>query len=152
MSARQTEEIRIAALIHDVDKISVPEEILTKPTRLTPAELELIRRHSTAGHRILDSANLNSSITNTVDQYHERCDGSGYPQGLTSDQLLTSAKILMVADVVEAMVSERPHRPGLGIDAALDELSSGAGRVYDDAVCAACTSLFREGRFLFPSE
>ena len=150
LSVQQTEEIRIAALIHDVDKLAVPRDILGKPARLSPAEFDVIKRRSEHGRRILDSANLDCAITDIVDQYHERCDGSGYPRGLTDSELLVSSKVLMVADVVEAMMSDRPHRPGLGVDAALDEITHGAGRVYDAEVCSACTRLFREGRFEFP--
>jgi len=151
LSARQAEEIRVAALIHDVDKLSIADNLLGKPSRLSPAEYEIVKRRSEDGRRILEAANVDATIADTVDQYHERCDGSGYPRGLTDTELLVNSKVLMVADVVEAMVSDRPHRSGLGVDAALEELSDGSGRIYDAEVCSACTRLFRECRFEFPA-
>ena len=150
MSARQIEEIRVSALIHDVGKISVPAEILSKPGKLSEIEFELIKGHAESGYNILASADMDSGITEMVYQHHERCDGSGYPRGLQEEELVDGAKVLMVADVVEAMVSHRPYRPGLGLDAALNEIERGAGTLYDSAVVLACLALFRERRFGFP--
>lgn len=149
MSAAQVEDIRLAALIHDVGKMSVPAEILSKPGRLSPVEFELIKNHSQAGYEIISSASMEGPTAEIVYQHHERCDGSGYPRGLTAGELLPESKVLMVADVVEAMVSHRPYRPGLGVDAALAEVEQGAGRLYEPAVAAACIRLFREKGFEF---
>jgi len=149
MPMDRTEEIRIAGLIHDVGKISVPTEILSKPGRLTPIEFELIKGHAEAGYTILSSANMDAGITEMVRQHHERCDGSGYPRGLTGAEILAGAKVLMVADVVEAMVSHRPYRAGLGVEPALAEIERGAGEQYDEDVVAACLTCFRERGFEF---
>jgi PAS domain S-box-containing protein len=150
-TASQTEEVRLAALIHDVGKVSVPAEVLTKPSKLSPVELELMKGHSEAGYRIIASADMEGQTAELIYQHHERCDGSGYPRGLTGDQLLPEAKVLMVADVVEAMVSHRPYRAALGLDAALAEIERGAGTLYDPAVCSACARIFRDGTFSFPA-
>ena len=149
MSAERIEELRIAALVHDVGKVSVPAEILSKPGRLGDAEFEIIKGHSQAGHDILMAADMGGEITEMVYQHHERCDGSGYPRGLDADAILEGTKVLAVADVVEAMVSHRPYRPGLGLDAALAEIERGAGLKYDTAAVAACLICFREREFAF---
>ena len=149
MSSSQIEEIRMAALVHDVGKVSVPAEILSKPGKLTDMEFELLKGHSQAGHDILLAANMGGDIAEMVHQHHERCDGSGYPRGLGTDTILDGAKVLAVADVVEAMVSHRPYRPGLGVDAALAEIERGAGLQYDTAVVEACLACFRERGFAF---
>ena len=149
MSGEQVVEIRTAALIHDVGKMSVPAEILSKPGALSPLEFELIKGHAEASYRILASAQIGSSVADIVHQHHERCDGSGYPQGLTADELLPGAKVLMVADVVEAMFSHRPYRAALGSDAALAEIERGRGTIFDERACDACVRVFREGGFVF---
>jgi putative nucleotidyltransferase with HDIG domain/PAS domain S-box-containing protein len=149
MTEAQIEQIRVAALMHDVGKMSVPAEILSRPGELTRVEFELIKTHSEAGHSIAVSAHLEEPIPEIILQHHERCDGSGYPRGLHADELLLQSKIIMVSDVVEAMVSHRPYRSALGIDAALDEIRQGAGRLYDAAVAAACDRVFRRGGFEF---
>ena len=143
------EDIRVAALIHDVGKISVPAEILSKPGALSRPEFELIKGHAEAGYRILASADMRGATAEIVYQHHERCDGSGYPRGLTDDELLFESKVLMVADVVEAMTSHRPYRAGLGPDAALEEIAKGAGKTFDAEVAEACIRVFREGDFAF---
>jgi len=145
MPAEQIDEIRIAALIHDVGKISVPAEILSKPGKLSPIEFSLIKNHSEAGYQILTSAKMPEVLAETVYQHHERCDGSGYPRGLSSEDLLQGAKIIMVADVVEAMSSHRPYRASLGIEPALAEIELGAGERYDSAVAEACAAVFSAG-------
>jgi PAS domain S-box-containing protein len=145
LSAEQVEEIRIAALIHDVGKISVPTEILVKPGGLSPMEFELIKGHSEAGYRILASTDLGGATAEIVLEHHERCDGSGYPRGLTADQLLEESKVIMVADVVEAMSSHRPYRPALGIGPALAEIERGAGLQYDAEVAESCARVFAAG-------
>lgn len=149
MSAQEIDEIRIASLVHDVGKMGVPAEILTKPGRLSDIEFDIIKGHSEAGHKIITSARLEGPIAEIVLQHHERCDGSGYPRGLTADALLPAARVLMVADVVEAMILHRPYRPGLGQDAALAEIENGAGRLYDANVAAVCLEVFRQQGFTF---
>ena len=149
MAAEQIEEIRIAALIHDVGKMSVPAEILSKPGQLSPMEFGLIKGHAEASYRIIVSANMEGPVAEIVYQHHERCDGTGYPRGLEADELLAESKVLMVADVVEAMVSHRPYRAALGIDAALAEIERGAGTVYDAAVAGSCLRIFQENGFAF---
>ena len=149
MSAQQTEEIRITALMHDIGRMSIPADILSKPGRLTPLEFALIKGHSEAGYNIIVSADMEGQTAEIVYQHHERCDGSGYPRGLTEDQLLPESKVLMVADVVEAMMSHRPYRPALGVDAALAEIERGAGTLYCADVSRSCLAVFREHGFVF---
>jgi len=141
----QVEEVSIAAAIHDVGKVSVPAEVLSKPAKLSAPEFELVKFHSQAGHDIISSAQLKGAVPQIVLQHHERCDGSGYPQGLLGDQILTGAKIIMVSDVVEAMSSHRPYRPALGIDAARAEIVSGSGSAFDEDVVRACLDVLDAG-------
>ena len=145
LPALQVEEIRVAALIHDVGKMSVPSEILSKPGARSPLEHSLIQGHAEAGYRIIAAAHMEGPAAEIAYQHHERCDGSGYPRGLRGEQLLVGAKVLMVADVVEAMMSDRPYRPGLGPDAALAEVCDGAGTRYDAEVVSACERVFAHG-------
>ena len=149
MSDLEVADIRVAGLLHDIGKAAVPTELLGKPGVISPTEFELIKGHAEAGYRIAVSANLEEPIPELIYQHHERCDGSGYPRGLVGDQTLVGAKVLSVADVVEAMVSYRPYRPALGIEAALAEIERGAGRLYDADVSTACVALFRERGFEF---
>jgi PAS domain S-box-containing protein/putative nucleotidyltransferase with HDIG domain len=149
MDAAAVDEIRVAGLLHDVGKVSIPAEILSKPGILSRPEFELIKGHAEAGYRIIQSANMHGSTADLVYEHHERCDGSGYPRGLTEDQLLIGSKVLMVADVVEAMISHRPYRAGLSVDCALSEIRKGAGTLYDPAVCDACVSIFEIDGFAF---
>jgi len=139
------EEISVAAGLHDIGKISIPAEILSKPARLTGPEFELVKSHSQAGYDIIASAELTGVVPEIVLQHHERCDGSGYPRGLTGDQLLVGAKIIMVADVVEAMSSHRPYRKALGIDAARAEIAAGVGVLFDAAVVRSCENVIDAG-------
>jgi len=139
----------LAATIHDLGKIHLPAEILSKPGRLKPIEFELIKSHPQAGYDIVKDVQFTWSIAQMVLQHHERLDGSGYPQGLKSEQILPEAKILAVADVVEAMSSHRPYRASLGIDAALEEISAHRGVWFDPAVVDCCITLFREKGFAF---
>jgi PAS domain S-box-containing protein/putative nucleotidyltransferase with HDIG domain len=145
MSADEIEQIRIAALLHDVGKISVPTEILVKPGALTPMEFELVKDHAEAGARILASVEFEGPTAEMVLQHHERCDGSGYPRGLTADQILDGSKVLMVADVVEAMSSHRPYRPALGMVPALAEIKRGEGLQYDVEAAEACQRVVEAG-------
>ncbi len=142
--------LRIAAIVHDLGKIVVPAELLSKPSRLSEAEFAIVKTHSTAGVELLKPAELPDVISEAVLQHHERLDGSGYPGGLSGDEIGEFGRVLAVADVVEAMSSHRPYRPGLGIAAALDEIALGSGARYDARVCDACLALFREEGFVIP--
>jgi HD-GYP domain-containing protein (c-di-GMP phosphodiesterase class II) len=144
LSAHAVKGIHMAGLIHDIGKISIPAEILSKPGRLNAAEIQLIRRHPQAAYDILKKIDFPWPVDLIVLQHHERIDGSGYPQGLTGGETLIEARILCVADVVEAIASHRPYRPALGIDKALAEISANSGRLYDPHVVAACLRLLRE--------
>lgn len=141
--------LRLASLIHDIGKIQVPSEILSKPGKLTEFEYGLIKTHSQAGYDIMKNIEFPWPIADIVHQHHERLDGSGYPQGLKGDDILPQAKIMAVADVVEAMSSHRPYRPALGIDEALEEIASKKGILYDDDVANSCIRLFKENKFKF---
>ncbi len=142
------EGLRLAATIHDIGKLSVPAEILSKPTRLSPMEFNLIKVHPEAGYNILKDIEFPWPVARIVLEHHERLDGSGYPQGLTGDRLLPESRILAVADVLESMASHRPYRPAVGIEAALEEIERHKGVLYDAAVVEACTALFREKGFV----
>ncbi len=141
--------IQLAATVHDLGKIRVPAEILARPSKLTDVEFMLIKAHPQAGYDIVKGIEFPWPIADMVLQHHERLDGSGYPQGLKGDQILLGARIMAVADVLEAMASHRPYRPTLGIDVALAEIERGRGTAYDPAVADACLKLFRESRFAF---
>jgi len=147
----QIEGLRMAGLIHDIGKINVPAEILSKPSRLNDTEFSLIKAHSQAGYDILKTIDFPWPLAKIVLQHHERIDGSGYPTGLKGDEILLEARILGVADVVEAMSSHRPYRPARGIDKALEEISTGKGKLYDPRIVDACLKVFTEGRFKFES-
>ncbi len=137
--------LRVAATLHDVGKIVIPAEILVKPGRLSAMEFELIKGHAKAGYDILAAIAFPWPVADVALQHHERLDGSGYPQGLGDGEILEEARIVAVADVVEAMSSHRPYRPALGIDSALGEIEVNSGRLYDPAAGAACLALFKEG-------
>ena len=143
------ENIRLAGTIHDMGKISVPAEILSKPSKLTDIEMSLIKDHPQAGYEILKDVDLPYPIADFVLQHHERLDGSGYPQGLKNGQILLEAQIVSVADVVEAIASHRPYRPALGMEVALKEIEKGRGIFYDAEAVDACTILFKEKGFKF---
>ncbi|HXQ68525.1 MAG TPA: PAS domain S-box protein [Alphaproteobacteria bacterium] len=149
LSEAQIEGIRVAGVIHDLGKINVPAEILSKPGRLSEVEFDLLKGHPRAGYDILKDIDFPWPIAQIVLQHHERIDGSGYPDGLIGEEMLIEAKILAVADVVEAMISHRPYRPALGVALALAEIERGAGRLYDNADVQACLRLFRERGFTF---
>jgi HD-GYP domain-containing protein (c-di-GMP phosphodiesterase class II) len=141
------EGLRMAGSIHDIGKLSIPAEILSKPTKLTNIEFSLIKEHSRKGYEMLKDVESPWPLADIVYQHHERMDGSGYPRNLKGDDILMEARIMAVADVVEAMASHRPYRPGLGIDAALNEIEKNRGIFYDDAVAGACLKLFKEKRY-----
>jgi PAS domain S-box-containing protein/putative nucleotidyltransferase with HDIG domain len=141
------EDIRVASLLHDVGKVSVPSEILSKPGNVSALEYEILKGHAESGYQILAGAHMAHPLSELVHQHHERCDGSGYPHGLTAEQTLPGAKVIAVADVVEAMMSHRPYRPALGIEAALAEIEQGAGTRYDADAARACIAIFRDKGF-----
>jgi PAS domain S-box-containing protein len=147
LSPDKIEGIRIASLIHDIGKIGLPTEILSKPTRLTDIEFSLIKGHSQIGYDILKSIDFSYPIAQIVLQHHERLNGSGYPNNLKGDKILLEAKIIGVADVVEAISSFRPYRPALGTEKALEEISQNRGILYDPKVVDACLKLFKEKGF-----
>ena len=141
--------IRIAGLIHDVGKVCVPTEILNKPAPLSAIEFEIVKQHPKAAFDVLEKIEFPWPIADIVLQHHERVNGSGYPSGLRGDQIHLEARILGVADVVEAMSSHRPYRAALGTDRGLEEVSRGRGTLFDPAVVDACLYVFREGGFNF---
>jgi putative nucleotidyltransferase with HDIG domain len=145
------EATRAAGLLHDIGKLSIPAEILSKPSALSPLEMSLIKTHSQSAYDVLRTIDFPWPVANIVLQHHERMDGSGYPQGLSGDVILMEARILAVADVVEAMSSHRPYRAALGIVAALAEVERGRGVLYDVLVVDACLDLFRVEGFCFSS-
>jgi putative nucleotidyltransferase with HDIG domain len=143
------EATRMAGAIHDIGKIRVPSEILNRPGKITDIEMQLIQMHPEVGFEILKLIDFPWPVAEIERQHHERLDGSGYPRGLMEEDILTPAKVIAVADVVEAMTSHRPYRPGLGIDVALGEIEEGRGILYDSAAVDACLRLFREKGFQF---
>jgi PAS domain S-box-containing protein/putative nucleotidyltransferase with HDIG domain len=143
------EGLRMAASIHDIGKIYVPAETLNKPGKVTPVEYELIKTHSEAGYNIVKDIKFEHPIAEIILQHHERIDGSGYPNGLHGKDTRARARIVAVADVVEAMCSHRPYRPALGVDLALEEIEKNAGKLYDPDYSAICISLFRDNKFNF---
>jgi len=145
----QIGHLRMAAVIHDIGKIYIPSDILSKPGKLADLEFSLVKTHAQAGFDIVKGMDFPGAVAETVLQHHERLDGSGYPNGLKADDTLMKAKILAVADVVEAMSSHRPYRPTLGIDKALEEISKNKGRLYDSDVVDTCLELFTEKGFKF---
>jgi len=142
-------DLQLAGLIHDMGKISVPGEILSKPGRLNNAELQLIKRHPQVAYDILNKIDLPWCVDQIVLQHHERLDGSGYPQGLSGTEILLASRILGVADVVETMETHRPYRPSLGRAAALEEISKNRGILYDPEVVDACLRLFQKTDFQY---
>jgi len=145
----QIEGLRVAGDIHDVGKIYVPAEILSKPGRLNEIETSIIWTHARVGFDILRNIDFPWPIAQIIYQHHERLDGSGYPAGLKDGQILLEARILAVADVIEAISSHRPYRPSFGLDRALQEVRDHSGELYDSAVTEACLRLFEEKRFAF---
>jgi PAS domain S-box-containing protein len=150
LAEEEVQAIHLAGLVHDLGKIRIPAEILSKPGRLNEIEYSLIKMHPQAGYDILKGVDFSWPIAEMVLQHHERVDGSGYPQGLKGEGILLGARILIVADVVEAMSSHRPYRPGLGVDAALEEITRSRGTRYDEKVVDACVALFRERGYVLP--
>jgi putative nucleotidyltransferase with HDIG domain len=150
LDARRVEGLRVAGQLHDIGKISTPAEILAKPGKITAAEFTLIKEHAQAGYDALKDVEFPWPVAEVAWQHHERIEGSGYPRGLKGDEILLEARIMSVADVVEAMASHRPYRPGHGIDKALEEIERGSGSAYDTTVAEACLRLFREQGYTLP--
>jgi len=144
LSADEIAGVEISAAVHDVGKLSVPAEILNKPGVLSGTEVQMIRRHPTVGYEILKDIAFPWSVAESVLQHHERMDGSGYPQGLAGHEICRTARIIAVADAVEAMASHRPYRPALGVDAAVAELLARPSE-YDPEVVEACLELHKSG-------
>ncbi len=151
LSTDTVDAVRMAGSIHDIGKLSVPAELLSKPTKLSEMEFALIKVHSQAGYDILKGAELPYPIAEICHQHHERLDGRGYPQGLKGEEILIEARIVTVADVVEAISSHRPYRPALGIEVALEEIEKNKGIFYDERAVDACVTLFREKGFKMAS-
>jgi len=149
ISKDRIEGLRSAGVIHDLGKICVPADILSKPSKLSEAEFSLIKIHPQVGYDILKDIEFPWPVASIVYQHHERMNGSGYPQGLSDDDILLEARILAVADVVEAMSSHRPYRPSLGLDYALDEISKNKGILYDPAVVETCLKIINEKKYVF---
>lgn len=143
--------LRICGAVHDVGKIAVPAEILSKPTRLNAAEYRLVQDHATMGYEILKGIDLPWPIAEVARQHHERLDGSGYPRGLKGDEILLEARIVAVADVIESMASHRPYRVAVGLSLALAEVEQGRGSAFDPAVVDACLRLFRDKGYALPT-
>ena len=149
LSKGEIDGVHMAASIHDIGKISVPAETLSKPSRLSKNEFDMIKEHPEVGYNILKGIAFPWPVAQIVLQHHERLDGSGYPQKLSAEEIVLEARVLGVADVVEAMASHRPYRAALGIDAALEEISKNRGVLYDTRVVDACLKLFYEKGFKF---
>jgi len=149
LSQDKIEGIRVASIIHDIGKIGLPTEILSKPSRLDDIEFSLVKRHAQMGHDILKTIDFSYPVAGIVLQHHERLNGSGYPNHLKGDEIFLEARILGVTDVVEAISSHRPYRAALGVDAALGEISKNKGILYDPKVVDTCIELFKEKGFKF---
>jgi putative two-component system response regulator len=149
MPETQIDGLRLASAVHDIGKVLVPAEILSKPGKLTDIEYQMVQQHAEAGYNLLKGVEFPWPVAQTVLQHHERLNGSGYPRGLGGEAVLAEAKVLAVADVVDSMMARRPYREKLGIDAALHEIEAGKGQLYDPATVDACILLFRQKAFRF---
>ncbi|MDD5648687.1 MAG: HD-GYP domain-containing protein, partial [Dehalococcoidia bacterium] len=152
MDDTAVEHLVMASTVHDIGKMYVPADILSKPGRLSELECDIIKTHAQGGFDILAGIEFSGPVAMTVLQHHERLNGSGYPNGLKDNQILPEAKILAVADVVEAMASHRPYRPSLGVETALNEIERNKGDLYDPAVVDVCLGLFRDKAFSFNTQ
>lgn len=146
------EGIRIAGSVHDIGKLPIPAEILSKPAKLSELEFSMIKEHPKNGYEFLKDIEYFRLLAEIVYQHHERMDGSGYPRNLTGGEILIEARILAVADVVEAMASHRPYRPSLGIDAALEEIRMNSETLYDNDAVTACLRVFQEKPYRFKEQ
>jgi putative nucleotidyltransferase with HDIG domain len=149
LDAPRQQTLRLASLLHDIGNIAVPAALLGKPGVFTETETALMRTHVEEGAKLLTDLDFGLPLADIVREHHERFDGSGYPRGLQGEQILLEARILAIADCVEAMCSPRPYRAASGMEAALEELQRNAGRLYDAALVDACVSLVRRG-FVLP--
>ncbi|MBN3039554.1 MAG: HD-GYP domain-containing protein [Candidatus Omnitrophica bacterium] len=149
LNEEQIKGLYIASIIHDVGKIGIPAEILSKPGRLTELEFAIIKTHSQSGYDILKPVDYPWPVALAVYQHHEKLNGTGYPRALTSEKIILESRILTVADVVEAMASHRPYRPALGVKAALREITDNKGILFDPEVVQACVNVFTRKRFRF---
>jgi HD-GYP domain-containing protein (c-di-GMP phosphodiesterase class II) len=152
LAAAAIERLGIAASVHDIGKAAIPSAILMKAGPLSAEEMELLRTHPRQGYIALGSIGFEEPIAAIVAQHHERLDGSGYPRALRGDEIFVEARILAVADVVEAMSSHRPYRPAPGLAMALQEIERGRGRLFDETVVDACLAIFRTNSFEFETE
>jgi putative nucleotidyltransferase with HDIG domain len=152
LSAEEIRGVQFGAMIHDIGKISVPAEILNRPGKLSDIEFQMIKAHAAVGTTIIGKIDFPWPIAEIVGEHHERIDGSGYPDGLKGTEISQEARIVAVADVVEAMSSHRPYRPSLGIEAALAEITENRGTSYDADAVDACLRLFAEDRFEFDTQ
>ena len=143
----QCEAVEIAAMVHDVGKIEIPAEVLSKPMQLTKMEFSVVANHPMASYNLIKHVHFPRSVSKIVLQHHEKMDGSGYPQCLSGDEILPEARILVVADVIAAMTADRPHRSALSLDIAIDEIKQKKGILYYDAVVDACVELLAGGNF-----
>ncbi|PKN09407.1 MAG: two-component system response regulator [Deltaproteobacteria bacterium HGW-Deltaproteobacteria-8] len=150
MNSDELEILRIAAMLHDIGKVKVPADFLNRPGALREEEFSVIKMHPEVGYDILKNLDEDWPVAVIIRQHHERMDGSGYPQGLAGDDIVQGARIIAVADVVDAMCSHRPYRPSLGTEAALKELEAGSGTKFEPQIVAACLRLFREKGFQLP--
>jgi len=152
MNDESLQSIRMGAIIHDIGKIHIPAEILNRPGKLSKAEFAIIKQHAEVGYNIIKDIDFPWPIAKMIQQHHERLNGSGYPKGLEGDAICLEARILMVSDVVEAMASHRPYRPGLGIEMALNEIRKNCGIIYDADVVNSCLKLFEDKGYLLNNE
>jgi putative nucleotidyltransferase with HDIG domain len=148
LSPDRIEGLRFAAMIHDIGKIHLPADILNRSGPLSPTEYSLVKTHCEVGHEIVQDVEFPWPVAQQILQHHERLDGSGYPSGLKGDEIIEEARILAVADVVEAMASHRPYRTALGVAAAMEELKKGSGTSYDASVVSAVVSLAEAGKIM----
>ena len=148
--AERCKNLELVGLVHDIGKIAVPAEILSKPGRLSPLEMELVRCHAQAGYDILKDVTFATPIAEIIRQHHERMDGSGYPRGLRGDEILPEARVLAVADVIESMAAHRPYRAALGLDVAMAEIDKNRGQLYDPEVADAMGRLVRQKNYQLP--
>ncbi|MDP4795700.1 MAG: HD-GYP domain-containing protein, partial [Rhodospirillales bacterium] len=147
LSKDRIEGVRLGASIHDIGKIHIPADILNYPRKLTENEYEIVKAHPQVGYEILESTSFPWPIKEMILQHHERIDGSGYPNGISGDDIIIEAKVLAVADVVDAMTAHRPYRPAFGIEKAIQELQGGRGALYDSSVVDACVELLSDKAF-----
>jgi PAS domain S-box-containing protein/putative nucleotidyltransferase with HDIG domain len=150
LDGHRQDSLRVAALLHDVGNVAVPASILSKPGALNQQELALMRTHAEEGCKLLADIDFGAPVAEIVLEHHERMDGSGYPRGIKGDEILIEARVLAIADSIEAMCSPRPYRPALGMDAAIDEINKNAGKLFDLHLVTACTRLVRQRGFVLP--